>query len=215
VSLGKRIESLEEKDIKLIEYLLRHKHWSPFEHCQLTFLVKCPLYVRSQWMRHKSWSFNEISGRYVEIKPEFYIPKQFRKQAESNRQASIDEFLDKNGMIKLSMSSDSYPLSEDDYPYVIENTLGNTYTFMVESCFIAYKAMLAAGVCREQARGVLPQATYTEFYATCSLRSLLHFIDLRIDKASQFEMTQFAAGLVELVKPVFPVALECWEKVKL
>lgn len=185
VSLGKRIESLEEKDIKLIEYLIKHKHWSPFEHCQFTFLVKCPLYIRSQWMRHRSWNFSEISGRYVEVKPEFYIPKQFRKQSQNNRQAS------ESGLDCVY----------DEHARVVNQTA-------FKDAHKHYLQLLAIGVCREQARGVLPQATYTEFYATCNLRSLLHFLQLRLHEGAQWEITQYSKALIELILPLYPNVIE-------
>ncbi|HEY9886119.1 MAG TPA: FAD-dependent thymidylate synthase, partial [Vampirovibrionales bacterium] len=90
VSFGKKIETIEEKDRKLIRYLLEHNHGTPLEHTSLTYLVKCPLFVARQWHRHRvGISINEISGRYVEVKDEFYIPNKFRKQSKSNRQASV------------------------------------------------------------------------------------------------------------------------------
>ncbi len=86
----------EEKDAKLIHYLMKNHHDTPFEMVEFTFRVKCPLFIRSQWMRHRMWSYNEVSRRYTSEDIDFYIPTQLRKQGDTNRQASKDEFIDEN-----------------------------------------------------------------------------------------------------------------------
>jgi len=180
VSFGKRIDSIEEKDRKLIKYLLEHDHGTPFEHNSITFLVKAPIFVARQWFRHRIASFNEISGRYVEVKEEFYIPKEFRKQSTNNRQASIEG-------------------------NELDNERANLiYVKTVKESFENYKELLALGVAREQARGVLPLNTYTEFYFTCNLRALLHFIKLRDHKNAQWEIQQYAKAMKEMAKEIFP-----------
>src|SRR3990167_10615310 len=130
VSFGKFVTELDEKDIKLINYLMKHDHTSPFEHNQLSFRIKAPIYVIRQWMRHRMSSYNEISYRYVESALEFYIPAVWRNQAVSNRQGSCGEFKDDNLFI--------------------------TYQAFLNQAAQTYHDLLAAGVCREQARGVLP-----------------------------------------------------------
>jgi thymidylate synthase (FAD) len=191
VSFGKRIDSIEDKDRKLLKYLLEHEHGTPFEHNSLTFLIKCPLFVARQWMRHRIASFNEISARYVEAKEEFYIPEKFRKQSTNNRQVSIDEYVD-----------EANKLIEDD-----QGTLGTVrqgYEASLNQSFDIYEQLLKAGVCREQARAVLPLATYTEYYFTCNLRSLLHFIKLRDHANAQWEIQQYAKAIKEIAKEIFP-----------
>jgi thymidylate synthase (FAD) len=198
VSFGKRIDSIEDKDRKLLKYLLEHEHGTPFEHNSLTFLIKCPLFVARQWFRHRIASFNEISGRYVEVKEEFYIPEKFRKQSTNNRQVSIDEYVD-----------EADKLIEDD-----QGTLGTVrqgYEASLNQSFDIYEQLLKAGVCREQARAVLPLATYTEYYFTCNLRSLLHFIKLRDHANAQWEIQQYAKAIKEIAKEIFPETFKITE----
>jgi thymidylate synthase (FAD) len=187
VSFGKKIESIEDKDRKLLKYLLEHEHGTPFEHNTLTFLIKCPLFVARQWMRHRIASFNEISARYVEIKEEFYIPEKFRKQSTNNRQASIE--------------------GND-----LENEKANLiYTESLKVAYSKYQELLSLGVAREQARALLPLATYTEYYFTCNLRSLLHFIKLRDHANAQWEIQQYAKAIKEIAKEIFPETFKITE----
>lgn len=181
-----------EKDKKLIKYLLEHNHGTPFEHNSLTFHVKCPIFIARQWMRHRISSFNEVSGRYVEMKDEFYIPQSFRKQSASNRQASVNEGLE--------------PAFEEHSQVVYKKSM--------QDAFRHYQELLKAGVCREQARAVLPLGTYTEFYWTCNLRSFLHFVELRDHPGAQWEIQQYSKAMLEFVKNVFPVSIEVWSQLK-
>lgn len=180
-----------EKDAKLIRYLIQHGHWSPFEHCTMTVLVKCPLFIRSQWHRHRSWAFNEISRRYTSEEIEFYIPRMLHLQAERNRQASDGR------------------LDPDEYEIAT-----TTLRVMNELTERAYWSLLRQGVAREQARMVLPQSLYTRFYATASLRSLLHFIQVRDHDGAQWEMVQYARALGEIVAEQFPVSWQAWQEIK-
>jgi thymidylate synthase (FAD) len=182
VSFGKYQEELDSKDIKLIKYLWEHKHTSPFEHNSLTFRVRCPLFVARQWMRHRIASYNEISYRYVQAEPEFYVPGEWRLQHDSNRQASTDDTI---------TESNGYNLHD----LVVRHH---------EQTYRRYKKLLEVGVAREQARSILPLATYTEFYFTCNLRALLHFIDLRSHEGAQYEIRQYAEALKDLAKINFP-----------
>ena len=180
VSFGKRIDSIEDKDKKLIKYILEHEHGTPFEHNSLSFLIKAPLFVVQQHLRHRISSFNQISARYVEIKEEFYIPQNFRKQSTNNRQASIE--------------------GND-----LENEKANLiYTESLKVAYSKYQELLSLGVAREQARGLLPHCTYSEYYRTCNLRSLLHFIKLRDHANAQWEIQQYAKAMKEIAKEIFP-----------
>ncbi|MGY2896057.1 FAD-dependent thymidylate synthase [Deinococcus sp. UYEF24] len=179
---------LSKRDEKLIGYLLRERHGSPFEHNLITFKVVCPIFVDRQMVRHRvGVSKNEISGRYVEVAERVYIPSQFRQQAKSNRQASTeaDERLDQDAAAGL-------------------------YRSAWESAYAAYQGLLALGVTREQARGVLPQALYTESYYTFNVRSLLHFLGLRDHDGAQYETRLFARAMGELAEPLFPVTFAAW-----
>lgn len=184
VSFGKTVTELSEQDKKLIAYLMEHDHTSPFEHNQLSFRIKAPIFVARQWMRHRMNSYNEISYRYVKAPLEFYQPKQWRFQDAVNRQASYGAFQD----------------SEVD----------QTYQHALQTAVQAYEALLAKGVCRELARGVLPVCTYTQFMFTCNLHSLTHFLRLRLHKGAQWEIQRYAKALLTLALPSFPVSLEAW-----
>lgn len=186
VSYGKTVNSLTERDAQLIRYLMKHKHTSPFEHNQLSFRIKCPLYVGRQWMRHRMHSYNEISYRYVKAKEEFYTPQEWRLQDTHNKQSSTGSFQNKH----------------------VQETYENT----LRMCHQAYTQLLDAGVCREQARGLLPMCTYTEFIFTSNLHALIHFLTLRLGQGAQHEIRYFAQALLELALPHFPVSLSAWKE---
>ena len=170
VSFGKKKSKFDEKDKKLIKYLLEHEHTSPFRHASLQFHIKAPIFVLRQWQKHQvGCSWNEISGRYVEFKEEYYIPRVFRKQSSNNKQGSFGEV--------------------DATQFCSE-----VYKNAMSSSFDRYKILLSSGVCREQARMVLPLSLYSECYWTCSLQAVLHFLRLRLDSHSQYEIRQYAAG---------------------
>lgn len=186
VSFGKQITNLDHKDIKLINYLMQHAHTSPFEHNQLSFRVKAPIFVARQWMRHRMNSYNEISYRYVEVSDEFYIPVNWRFQDQNNRQASHGVFQNAG--------------------------LTAQYQLQIAAALKTYHELLAAGVCREQARGILPVCIYTQFIFTCNLHSLTHFLKLRLSPGAQHEIKVYAKGMLELAEPYFPVSLEAWRR---
>lgn len=187
VSYGKLVTTITERDAKLISFLMRHKHTSPFEHNQLSFRVKAPLFVARQWMRHRMNSYNEISYRYVKAPTEFYIPRMWRGQDQVNKQASQGTF-------------------EDD-------ALTQAYQNGIAASFALYEQLLERGVARELARTILPTSTYTEFIVTCNLHSLMHFLRLRLDPGAQYEIKQYALGMLGLALPHFPIALGEWKKV--
>ena len=141
VSFGQHKEELDERDKKLINYLIKHRHTSTLEHCGITFKFVVPLYIRSQHHRHRTWSYNEISRRYTDVDFRFYEPKVFRTQHKSNRQASNAEEL-----INPEMVVDCNPGRAEG--------LVRLHHAMSLSLF---NNLIEAGVCREQARGVLPQ----------------------------------------------------------
>lgn len=180
VSFGKLREVMDEKDEKLLRYLLEHRHTSPFEHVVFTFSVHCPLFVRSQWQRHRTWSYNEISRRYTEVDIELYVPPVVREQAESNRQASVE------------------PVRVDQV------TARQLIVAQNRAALEAYNHLLDLGVCREQARGVLPQNLMTTFWATVDLHNLISFLDLRDSESAQWEIRQYAVAIKDLVGPQLP-----------
>jgi len=186
VSFGKLVTTITERDKNLIKYLIEHDHTSPFEHNQFSFRIKAPLFVARQWMRHRMNSYNEISYRYVKAPLEFYIPSHWRYQDATNRQCSTGAFNNQ--------------------------TILDAYTKSIEEAVKAYELLLEQGVAREQARGLLPLCTYTEFIFTCNLHSLMHFMRLRTHQGAQREIRDYAKALLTLAAPHFPVALECWKK---
>jgi thymidylate synthase (FAD) len=186
VSFGKRKAAFDDKDTDLVSYLASHDHTAPFRHAYLTFHIKAPIFVFRQWMKHRIASeFNEISGRYVEFSPdEFYIPEHFRRQAKINKQGSEGLIPEKN-----------------------HRTAVKAYSDACRSSVKQYKTLIEMGVCREQARCVLPLAMYTEVYWTASLQAVAHFLRLRLDSHAQWEIRQFAMAVRELAEPIFPKSL--------
>ncbi|CAN5132105.1 FAD-dependent thymidylate synthase [soil metagenome] len=186
VSYGKFVAELTDRDAKLIEFLMKHHHTSPFEHNQLSFRVKCPTFVMRQWIRHRMNSYNEISYRYVKAPLEFYVPAQWRYQDMQNRQGSVGAFQDEE--------------------------LKKAYLNSLEVAKNTYEHLLEKGVAREIARGLLPVCTYTEFIFTCNLHSLMNFMKLRLEPGAQWEIRVFAQALLTLALPHFPVSLGSWKK---
>ncbi len=181
VSFGKFVSSMSERDVVLLRYLIENRHTSPLEHMVFTFVVHCPLFVRSQWHRHRTWSYNEISRRYTEVDLECYVPPQVRAQSPDNRQASVD----------------TLPAAQQEQARTLMNAAHRT-------ALECYQRLLDAGVCREQARGVLPQNLMTTFWATVDLSNLLHFLELRDHEGAQWEIRQYAHAIKELVRPYLP-----------
>lgn len=181
VSFGKMRREMDDRDLALVRYLLENQHNTPLEHVVFTFLVHCPLFVRSQWHRHRTWSYNEISRRYTEEELEFYVPPEVREQAENNRQASV---------------AAGQRLCQAECRELI--------TAQNRAALAVYETLLAKGVCREQARGVLPQNLMTTFWATVDLSNLLRFIDLRASEHAQWEIRVYAEAIKTLIRPSIP-----------
>ena len=197
VSFGSEKEEVDEKDIKLINYLMAHNHSSPFEHCTITFRFTVPLFIRSQHHRHRTWAYNEISRRYTSVDINFYEPEKFRQQHKSNRQASTDQ------LVNPVLDS-----SHMDYGYEVAATAVKTHN---ARSVALYKALIASGICREQARGVLPQNLYTQYYGTVNLHNLLKFISLRSHDGAQWEIQQVAQACLSIAKKHFPHSVESYE----
>ena len=194
VSFGVEKEKLNDKDKKLINYLVKHKHTSTFEHNVVTFKFVVPLFVRSQHMRHRTWSYNEISRRYTDKDLTFYSPKSFRTQHKSNRQSSNEDEI--NPIL--------YPdLSDTDFGIKVSEVL---QTHIERSVDLANQ-MMGQGVCREQARMVLPQNMYTEYYGTVNLNNLLKFIDLRTHEGAQWEIQKVAQACLEIASDLWPTSV--------
>ena len=196
VSFGKHKEKLDEKDHKLINYLVKHRHTSTFEHNVVTFRFLVPLFVRSQHHRHRTWSYNEISRRYTDVNIKFYEPSEFRTQHKSNRQASNpDETADPTLYTPVQKVSEAVRAHHEDSMRLFDK-------------------MIEAGVCREQARGVLPQNMYTEYYGTVNLNNLLKFIDLRTHEGAQWEIQKMAEACLEIAEGLWPAAVGAYRRAK-
>lgn len=200
VSFGKQKGELDEKDEKLITYLIKHRHTSTLEHNVITFRFCVPLFIRSQHHRHRTWSYNEISRRYTDVDLRFYEPKTFRTQHKSNRQAS-----------NLTEQLDPCIRAYEDG--------GRTYASgMVRShharSLELYNELINAGICREQARGVLPQNLYTEYYGTCNLNNLIKFIELRTHDGAQWEIQQVAKACLDIAEDLWPVTVSAYREIR-
>ncbi len=204
VSFGAHKENMDARDKKLIRYLIRHRHTSTLEHCSITFRFVVPLFVRSQHHRHRTWSYNEISRRYTEKDLRFYEPIAFRTQHKSNRQASnADETINPTLQVYDPRCSHSIPLLSS---MAVKDHHQKSLKL--------FDDLLEAGVCREQARGVLPQNLYTEYYGTVNLSNLLKFIDLRTHEGAQWEIRQAANACLEIATKLFPETVGAYREIR-
>ena len=208
VSFGVQKEELDDRDRKLINYLIKHQHTSTLEHCSVTFRFCVPLYIRSQHHRHRTWSYNEISRRYTDVDLRFYEPQAFRTQHKSNRQASNAEEL-----INPVMNPE-----DENHPKFGEWIHSTTASELVAAhnadSLVLFNQLIEAGVCREQARGVLPQNLYTEYYGTVNLSNLLKFIDLRTHEGAQWEIQKVAEACLEIATDLFPETVGAYRRIK-
>ncbi|APJ03406.1 FAD-dependent thymidylate synthase [Silvanigrella aquatica] len=199
VSFGKTKTEMDDKDVKLIKYLAAHKHMSPFRHVVFTFALEgvsevvCrQLYKHQVGCAYTSGEFkeaattwNEISGRYVEFDPEFHFPSEFRKQHKSNKQASLEgECVENNVMARA------------------------IYKEAIDQGFSAYKKLLELGVCKEQARMVMPVSFKNSLVWTASLEAVAHFIKLRDHEGAQLEIRNLARAIKKLIDPICPHSLD-------
>ncbi len=183
-------EQESKNDIKLIHYLMKNHHSTPFESVVFTFEVKAPIFVIRQWHRHRTMSYNEVSARYTELPEEFYVPKvdHIGKQTKKNKQARDIQ---------------ATPQGAGDNQRIINQAC--------KEAFQHYKDLLKYGTPRELARSVLPIATYTRMFATVNLHNLFHFLGLRLHEHAQWEIRQYAQVLLKLITPIVPVAVEAFQ----
>ena len=180
----------EGKDAKLINYLMRNKHTSPFESVTFTFEVKAPIFVLRQWHRHRTWSFNEVSARYSELPEEYYVPEleQITTQSDSNKQMRTTE---------------QHPRAA---------VLSRAIEMANEDAFEVYQELLNQGCPRELARTVLPVGTYSHMFATVDLHNLFHFLRLRLHEHSQYEIRVYAEAMLQLIEPIVPVSVAAFKE---
>jgi thymidylate synthase (FAD) len=200
VSFGKRKTTYDDRDRRLVNFLAKNKHFSPFRHLMVTFHIKAPEFVMRQWYKHvvgcettsssstKDHAWNEISGRYVPVK-EYYYPAFFRKQSEDNKQASAGVISDDHGLVSAE------------------------WCLALTAAQDSYEKLLSWGVAKEQARCVLPLAQYTEVYWTSSFQAIMNFIELRDEKTSQWEIREYAKILKTLMHELYPETMKIWSKI--
>lgn len=180
---GYRQHKLSERDRKLIKYLATHKHWTPFAHPQITLRIKAPIFVRTQLFKHKvGFTENEVSRRYVSDPPTVYMPRWRGKPTNGAKQGS----------------EDFMPIDED------YNTVNRHYEMTVKEALLTYDELLKRGVAPEQARAVLPQGTYTEWWWTGSLAAYARVFSQRSDPHAQWECRQYAEAMNTIIQPLFP-----------
>jgi thymidylate synthase (FAD) len=182
---GSQKKVLSEKDQKLINYLAKHNHFTPFCHPQISVRVKCPIFVRAQLGKHQiGLVMNEVSRRYVTYEPEIYTP--FWRAAPTNgaKQGSSGEIEDMDKCISMRQE----------------------YQTVANECLKLYNDLIADGVAPEQARSILPQGTYTEFVWTGSLYAFARVYNLRIDAHAQWEIQKFAEAFGKIISPIFPTS---------
>ena len=188
VSFNQSSDEMTERDAGLIRFLMRDRHGSPFEHGYFRFIVKAPLFVVREHHRHRAGhSYNEWSGRYSRLEPEFYVPDFVRTQ------------VGKPGAYRFD------PVDDET-----RETARREITADAERAFATYERMLEQGVAKEVARTVLPLATYTKYLWSCNPRSLMHFCSLRNHEAAQFEIRQYAAAAEGFLARHMPVTHEAF-----
>lgn len=179
----------DESDQKLLLYLFKNRHTSPFEQCSVTFNIKFPIFLMRQFVRHRTFRLNEWSGRYSELADEFYRPNTWRAQSKDNKQSSVESYLPQKECTALM--EDAYRVS-----------------------YASYQALLNRGVAKEMARFVLPVGIYTEIYVNCDLHNLLHFLRLREDGHAQSEIQDVAKAMRVIATELFPWTFQAYDKFK-
>jgi len=209
VSYGSGTKTVSD-DETLIRYMMRNHHTSVFEQVVLKFHVKAPIFCFRQWHRHRTWSFNEISGRYSQLPDEYYVPSEdvVTFQNPNNKQGGSDEKMTAYNMKNFNEWFDCIE------PDAVADTVDWGCYFQEEQKTIRqnYERWLNSGVRKELARINLPVSQYSEMYATVDLHNLFHFLKLRMDSHAQWEMREYANALFELIKPIVPVSCKAFEE---
>ena len=199
VSFGKRKVKYDKSDERLVRYLAKNKHYSPFRHLMVQFHIKAPEFVMRQWYKHvvgaettssystKDHAWNEISGRYVPIE-EYYIPENWRQQSEDSKQASV------GAIAQQEEASECYAKAIQ---------IGRHY----------YERLLELGVAKEQARIVMPLSQYTEVFWTASFQAIVNFIELRDEPTAQWEIREYAKVLKEQMSSIYPKTMQIWSDI--
>lgn len=181
----------EEADKKLLHYLYKHRHTSPFEQPVIRFNIAMPIFVMRQFVRQRTFRLNEFSARYKELPDHFYTPDLWRTQSAANKQGSVDDQSIDQGYCNGIVES------------------------VYHAAYKAYEELIHAGVCREQARFVMPVATYTEIYVSCDIHNLLNFLRQRTDGHAQKEIRDVANAMQQIAEELFPWTFEAFKKYKM
>jgi len=192
VSLNQHSDEWGGREAGLVSFLMRNKHASPFEHCQASFLITAPIFVAREWHRHRTQSYNEVSGRYTQMLPKFYAPGYDRPLIQVGKPGAYH-----------------FEIPEDDTKYM---RLHSRFRFAAQTCWNEYEEMLGEGIAKEVARMILPNNLYTSWYATGNLRNWVGFLALRTDEQAMFEIRQLAYQTEELLTELFPATILEWNK---
>lgn len=188
VSYGDGTKSISN-DRDLIRYLMRHRHSTPLEMVEAKFLIKVPMFIWRQWIRHRTANVNELSGRYSILPDEYYVPSEIHLQSKTNNQGSSQEY----------WSDEKY---KEDWE--------KEYLEILQKAREHYETALSRGMSREEARICLPVSQYTLAYWKCDLHNLMHFLKLRLDPHAQYEIRLYAQAILDLITPKFPIAIEAF-----
>ena len=195
---------LSKKDQGLIKYLSTHGHWSPFAHTAIKVRMKMPIFVARQIMKHTTGiEYNEVSRRYVDSEPEFYVPDVWRKKADNVKQGSSDEAFTDYFYHEYQEDDSRIPYK---FQHGVDRGLEDVYDDFLENVTELYKNMLEKGIAPEQARMVLPQSMYTEVIATGNLYAWANMYNQRTDSHAQKETRDLVLQLGEIIQPLFPVS---------
>lgn len=186
----------QSSDSRLIRYLIRNQHSSPFESVVFTFEIQCPIFIARQWHRHRTWSYNEVSARYAELALGFYVPSPHRIGVQSEDNKQVREF----------------PENTDDESVRKNEALVDLMQKSMQDSLATYNKLLSSGVPTELARSVLPVASYTRFFGTVDLHNLFHFIRLRRHEHAQWEIREYAEAMLTLITPIVPVAAAAFKE---
>lgn len=181
----------EKEDKKLLFYLYRNRHTSPFEHASITFTLQMPIFVARQFVRHRTFRLNEVSARYTQLDDRFYVPKVLRKPTPKDKQSSVEGFTDEQNRMMSDIIRDSY-----------------------EKAYAVYEHLIGMGVANEMARLVLPVGIYTKMVVNIDMNNLLKFFTLRDDPHAQWEHQQYAKAMKEITRSLFPWCMEAYDRYK-
>jgi thymidylate synthase (FAD) len=191
VSFAKKSDRISEAEIGLINFLMRERHGTPFEHNSFRFHIKCPIFVAREWFRHRIGSFNEFSARYSEVGDEFFSPNVSDVRSQVGKPGSY--------------SFERMNIDDSEAAIAIINKAN-------DAAYRAYKDLIYMGVAKELARVVLPVSMYTQFFWTVNARALMNFLSLRNAPNAQIDIQRYAQDVERIFKGQMPITYEAWVK---